>query len=102
MPARCTKEDLGAAILVEEDRARTKLLSLRGQEVEDDGLARSGRADDREVAEVAFVEVEEIGRGARRLENGDGIAPVVAFSFSDREPVKRHESGRIGRRDQRP
>jgi len=61
MAAGSPKKDLGAAILVEEDRSRTELLRLRGKEIENDRLARPGWTDDRKVAEIALVEVEEVG-----------------------------------------
>src|SRR3546814_5952071 len=50
---------------------------LREQEIERDGLARPRRTDDREVAEVACMKIEEIGSRRRRLEQGDRIAPMV-------------------------
>ena len=97
MPACRAKEDLRAAILVEEDRTRAELLGLCGEEVEHDGLARSGRPDDREVAEIAFVEVEEVGRRAGRLEDRTRIAPMVACGLADGKTVQRDKAGGIGR-----
>src|SRR5690606_40804710 len=58
-PADAADEQFARAVLVEQDRARAELLRLRGEEVHHHGLARARRADDREVAEIAVVEVEE-------------------------------------------
>src|SRR3546814_8400167 len=53
-------EQLAAAVLVEEDDARIELARLREQEIERHGLSRTRRADDREIAEITLVKVEEI------------------------------------------
>src|SRR6185437_15937146 len=101
-PAERAKEDFRTAILVEQDRARRELLCLGGKEVQNHRLARSRRADDREVAKVPLVEVEEVGRCAGRFENGDRLAPVIAGRTPHREAVKRDEAGGIGARNERP
>src|SRR5439155_23336656 len=84
-PTKRAKEDLRAPILVEHDRAGREFLRLSRQEVQDNRLARPRRADDREVAEIAVVEVEEVGRRARRLEHADRLAPVIAAGTAHRE-----------------
>ena len=58
--------------------AGSNLLRLREQEVQHHRLARAGRADDREVAEVALVEVEVVGRRRGGLQQRDRLAPVIA------------------------
>src|SRR5207244_2809080 len=88
-------EDLRSAVLVEQDRARRELLRLSGEEVQHHGLPRTRWPDDREVAEVAFVEVEEERRRAGRLEDGDRFAPMIATGAAHRETVKRDEAGSV-------
>src|SRR3546814_16333387 len=67
-------EQLAAAVLVEEDDARIELARLREQAIERHGLSRTRRADDREIAEITLVKVEEIRPCRGRLEQGDRIA----------------------------
>ena len=83
-PADPAHEQLGAAVLVEQHGARGELLRLRGEEVHHHRLARARRADDREIAEVAVVEVEEERRRAGGLEQGHRLAPVVALGLAER------------------
>src|SRR5690606_12486463 len=90
-PADPANEQFARAVLVEQDRPRAELLRLRGEEVHHHGLARARRADDREIAEVAVVEVEEERRRAGRLEQRDRVAPVVAHGLAEREAVERAE-----------
>ena len=66
-PADPANEQLRPAILVEQDGARFELLRLRREEVHHHGLARAARADHREIAQVAVVEVEEERRGAGQI-----------------------------------
>ncbi len=87
------QEQLGAAILVEEDGARLQLLGLGGQEVQHHHLARAGRADDREIAEVGPVEVEEVGGGGGSLHDRDRRTPAIALGLADREAMQRGEAG---------
>src|SRR3546814_1181875 len=61
-------EQLAAAVLVEEDDARIELARLREQEIERHGLSRTRRADDREIAEITLVKVEEIRHCRGRLD----------------------------------
>src|SRR3546814_16733517 len=79
-------EQLAAAVLVEEDDARIELARLREQEIERHGLSRTRRADDREIAEITLVKVEEIRPCRGRLEQGDRIAPMIALAL-DRKSV---------------
>ena len=51
-------------------------------------------------AEVALVEVEEIGARGGRLEQGDRLAPVVARRPSERKIVAAGEPREIAGRDQ--
>ena len=51
-----SNEQLGAAILVEENDTRIELARLRQQEVERHGLARSRGADDGKIAEIALMD----------------------------------------------
>jgi hypothetical protein len=95
------QEDLGAAVLVEEDGARRQLLRLGEQEAEHHGLARPRRPDDGEVAEVAVVEVEIVRTGRGGLQDRDRRAPVVAVALADREVVIAGEAGEVAARDQR-
>src|SRR3546814_6811972 len=73
---------LAAAVLVEEDDARIELARLREQEIERHGLSRTRRADDREIAEITLVKVEEIRHCRGRLEQGDRIAPMIALALA--------------------
>src|SRR3546814_12100927 len=68
-------EDLCAAILVDENLPCAGLLGLRHQEVEQHGLAAARGADDQRMAEIALVEVEEIGASGIGFEQGNRIAP---------------------------
>ena len=98
-------EQLGAAVLVEEDDPRAELARLGEQEVQHHRLARARRADDGEIAEVALVEVEVIGPGGGGLEQGHRLAPVIAVGLAEREVVAarrgprncRSRPGRAGR-----
>ena len=94
-------ENLGTAILVEQDGSRRELLRLCSQEVHHHRLARTGRADDREIAQIAVMEIEEKRRAAGRLQQGYRIAPVVAIGLAQRETMEAAEAGHIGAGDQR-
>src|SRR3546814_12930163 len=73
-PADRADEQLAAAILVEEDDPGIKLARLREQEVERNRLARPRRPDDREVAKIALVAVEEVWpRGGRLEQDRKGV-----------------------------
>ena len=100
--AERAKENLRSAVLVEQDRARRELLRLRGEEVQHHRLARTRRADDREIAEVALVEVEEDTASSwssrRRVTASPQWLPRGA---AHREAVKRDEARRVGAGDQR-
>src|SRR4029078_8352011 len=98
--AQRTEENLRAPVLVEQDGARRERLGLGRQKVQHHRLARAGRTDDGEIAEIALVEVEEERRRARRFEDGDRLAPVVAGRAAHREAVERDEACRVGARDQ--
>src|SRR5207237_10112660 len=93
--------DLRPAVLVEQDRARRELLRLRGEEIQNHRLARARGTDDREIAEVALVEVEEERRRARGFENGDRLAPMVSGRAAHREAVQRDEAGGVRAGDER-
>ncbi len=94
-------EQFGPAVLVENDRARRKLLRLGGQEVHHHGLARTRRADDGKVAEIAGVEIEEERGRAGRLQQGHRLAPMVAFGLAQSKAVKRTETRHVRARNQR-
>jgi hypothetical protein len=53
------------------------------------------------MAEIALVEIEEIGTSSIGLEQGDGIAPMVAPGASRREGVERREGSEVERGDRR-
>ena len=93
-------EELGAAVLVEEDDSRMIFARLGEQEVQHHRLARARRADDGEIAEVALVEVEIIGAGGGGLEQRDRLAPMVHVGLAEREIVARGQPREIARRDQ--
>ena len=57
--ANAAHEKFRTAILVEQDGPRFELLRLRSKEVHHHRLARTRRADDREIAQVAVMEIEE-------------------------------------------
>src|SRR3546814_2451716 len=94
-------EDLCAAILVDENLPCAGLLGLRHQEVEQHGLAAARGADDQRMAEIALVEVEEIGASGIGFEQGNRIAPMIAGGTSSREGVERREGREIERGDRR-
>ena len=97
LAAHGADEDLGAAILVDEQQlwARLHTLRLRRDEGEEDGLATAGRADDGEIAEVADVVVVIIGGLRRRLENRDRRPPVVSVGPAARIIVQRSKAGEV-------
>ena len=99
-PPDRAKENLGSTVLVEQDRAGRELLGLRGEEVEHHRLARARRPDDREIAEIAFVEVEEERSRAGRLEHGHRLAPVIVVGAPHRKAVKRDQPGGVCTGDQ--
>src|SRR5205814_10733672 len=99
--AERAQENLRAAVLVEQHCARRELLRLSGEEVQDNGLARTRRADDREIAEVALVEVEEEGCRAGRPEDGHRIAPMVPARAAHGKAMKRDEAGSVRAGDER-
>ena len=101
-PADAADEQLGPAILVEQDRAGGEFLRLGGEEVHHHRLARTGRADDREIAQVAMVEVEEERRRAGGFQQAHRIAPMVALGLPQGKAVERAEAGHVGAGDQRP
>ena len=94
-------QDLAAPVLVEEDEPRPGRdpLRLAGQEPERDGLARPGRADHQEVAEVVDVEVEGVGRGGGRFQQRHRLAPVQPVAASRGVVVKGGEAAEVGRHD---
>ena len=98
--ARGADEHLGAPILVEEHDPRLEFARLGEQEVQHHRLAGAGGADDREIAEVAVVEVEEVGPDSGGLEQGHRIAPMIAADWPRRMVVQAGEAGEIGGGDQ--
>ena len=62
MAANGANEDFRAPILVEKEGTRIELLRLGNQEVQHHGFTRTRWTDQREVAQIAAVQVEEIGR----------------------------------------
>ena len=101
-PANRSHEQFGAAVLVEEHDPGIDLTGLRQEEVQDDGLTRARRADDGEVTQIALVEVEIIGARGGRLEQGDGLPPVIALFLAQREIMTARQPGEIGRGYQAP
>ncbi len=59
VPADATNEQFCTAVLVEQDRAGAEFLRLRGKKIHHHGLARTAWSDDREIAQIAMVEIEE-------------------------------------------
>src|SRR3546814_18534185 len=53
------------------------------------------------MAEIALVEVEEIGASGIGFEQGNSIAPMIAGGTSSREGVERREGREIERGDRR-
>src|SRR3546814_9169081 len=53
------------------------------------------------MAEIALVEVEEIGASGIGFEQGNRIAPMIAGGTSSREGVERREGREIERGDRR-
>ena len=98
-PAGRAHEQIGAAVLVEEDHAGRVLLQLRQHEVENDGLAGARRAADERVAEVAEVEIEVERRAAGGLEQRDRRSPGVAVLAADRIAVERRQRREVARGD---
>ena len=104
-----THEQLGAAILVEEEDGWPGLvfLYLRQQEVDQRSLAGAGLADDQRVGERFFadavfagmggVEVEVIGLAIGRLQHGDTFAPGVVAALAGGEVVQRAQAEEIQR-----
>ncbi|MNQ96600.1 hypothetical protein D3C85_1122150 [compost metagenome] len=88
--------------LVEEDHSRARIAKpLQGQERQQDALARSRRSHDHGVADVADMEHQPKGRGARSA--GDRQRrPVKAGVPGRTGPDRRHrqEVGEIQGRDQ--
>src|SRR3546814_13048995 len=74
-------EQLAAAVLVEEDDARIELARLREQEIERHGLSRTRRADDRDIAAITLVKVEDIRPCRGRLAQGERNAPMIALAL---------------------
>ncbi len=101
LPTNRADEQFGATILVEKDDPRRKLARLGEQEIEHHRLARTRGTDDREIAQIVLVEIEEVGAGRRRLEQGDGVAPVIALGLADGEIVQAGKPSIVARRDQR-
>src|SRR3546814_1758546 len=96
------EEQLAAAVLVEEDDARIELARLREQEIERHGLSRTRRADDREIAEITLVKVEEIRPCRGRLEQGGRIAPMIALALAKCEIMPARQPREIACRNQSP
>ena len=94
-------EQFGAAVLVEQDGAGFELLRLRGEEVHHHRLARTGRTDDGEIAQIAVMEIEEEGRCARRLQQRDRVTPVIAARLPQCKPVERAETRHVRAGDER-
>ena len=90
VPAAGADEDLRAAVLVEEEHRgrRIQPLGLRQQEVHQRGLAGTGLADDKRVAERLFaqrvlgrvrgVEVEMVRLAVAGLQRGHAVPPGIA------------------------
>src|SRR3546814_19032752 len=75
---------------------------LREQEIERHGLSRTRRADDREIAEITLVKVEEIRPCSGRLEQGDRIAPMIALALANCEIMPARQPREIACRNQSP
>ena len=88
-------ENLGAAVLVEEDVSGAEPLGLRQQEVLHDGLAGPGRAADEGVAEVAVMKREIERRAGGGLEHRNRRSPMVAGRPSGGIGVERGERREI-------
>ena len=103
MSAERADENLGAAILVDEDQLRARLdaLRLRRDEGQPDGLAGARGADDREISEIADVEIVKVSRLRRRLENRDRRPPMIVRRRSARVIVQGHEARDVARADDR-
>ena len=86
--ANAAHEQFRAAILVEQDRARAEFLRLRGEEVHHHRLARTRGSDDREIAQVAMVEIEEERCRAGGFQQRHRLAPVIALGLPQREAVQ--------------
>jgi len=98
-PADRADEQFGAPVLVEEDDPGTEFARLGEQEVEHHRLAGAGRADDREIAEIALMEVEIIGPRRGGLEQGHRLAPMIALGLAEREIVPAGKPREIAGRD---
>src|SRR3546814_21011817 len=57
-------------------------------------------ADDREYSMIALCEVEEVWPRGGRLEQGNGIAPMIAVRLAKREIMPAREPREIARRDE--
>src|SRR5690606_24241541 len=98
-----TDEDLGPAILVEEeDRGLgIELLDLAEQEIDQRGLARSRLADDHRVRDgllaqrilrrMGGVEIEVVRLPVGGLQGGHALAPWIVVALPGREAVERRK-----------
>ena len=91
-----THEQFGAAILVEQDRARAEFLRLRSEEIHDHGLARPRRTDDRKIPQIAVMEVEKERRRAGRFQQRYGFAPMVALRLAESKAMHAAKARHIG------
>ena len=88
-------ENLGAAVLVEEDVSGAEPLGLRQQKILHDGFAGPRRAADEGVAEVAVMKREIERRAGRGLEHRNRRSPMVAGRPSGGIGVERGERREI-------
>ena len=100
-PANAAHEDFCPAILIEQDGARIEFLGLGRKKIHDHGLAGSRWADDREIAEITMVEVEEEGGRAGCLQQRDGLSPMIARGLPDGKAMQRPKTGHIGAGNER-